>query len=505
MTREQVVVVGAGMVGHRFVDELVRRDRAGRFDSRLVGAEDDAPYNRILLSDVLAGRCDLAALALPEPDERVAFERGTRAVGVNRGAGTVELSHGDSVRFDHLVLATGARAFVPPLSGLADGLPRHAHVLRTIDDCRDLAARALNARHAVVLGGGPLGLEAACGLVRRGVGVTLVHGADRLAQTHLDPAPAGVLAATLGDLGIDVRTGASLDEVVAEAGVLHSVRLTDGTTLPTDLLLVSTGVRPRTELARTSGLTVGNGIVVGADLHSPDDPRVSAIGDCAEPPEGGTGLVGPGWEQATRLAALLTGTLAPAPSPAGSPPVRLKAAGADLVTMGARASEADPRTDRVVTVGDPVGRRHLEITVRAGRLVGVTCVGAPELAASLTVAYDRGTPLPTDPLALLLPERAEEDGSPALMPGATAVCRCNGVAKRDIVGAWEEGARSVPEVAAATRATTGCGGCRSVVCGLVDWLRDSDPDTTSQPQRSPGEETVAGTQHEVARDEISAS
>jgi assimilatory nitrate reductase electron transfer subunit len=504
MTREQVVVVGAGMVGHRFVDELVRRDGAGRFDIHLVGAEDYAPYNRILLSDVLAGRCDLAALTLPEPDDRVAFERGTRAVGIDRDAGTVALSHGGTVRFDHLVLATGARAFVPPLPGLADGLPRHAHVLRTLDDCRDLAARAINAQHAVVLGGGVLGLEAACGLVRRGVRVTLVHVAGHLAQTQLDATPAAVLAATLGDLGVDVRTSASLDEVLTEDGALHSVRLDDGLTLPTDLLLVSTGVRPRTELARAAGLSVRAGVVVGADLRSPDDARVSAIGDCAEPPEGGTGLVGPGWEQATRLAARLTGTPAPTPAAAGSPPVRLKAAGVDLVTMGTRASEADPCRDRVVTVSDPVGRRHLEVTVRAGRLTGVTCVGAPELGASLSVAYDRGTPLPSDPLALLLPERAEEDGSAALMPAGTPVCRCNGVAKRDIVEAWEQGARTVPEVATSTRATTGCGGCRSVVCGLVDWLRASDPDTTSQPGTSPGEKTVSGAQHDPARDEISA-
>jgi assimilatory nitrate reductase electron transfer subunit len=314
-----------------------------------------------------------------------------------------------------------------------------------------------------------------------------------------------VLAATLADLGVDVRTGASLAEVVVEDGVLHSVRLDDGLTLPTDLLLVSTGVRPRTELARAAGLPVGQGIRVGHDQRSPDDGRVFAIGDCAEPPDGCTGLVGPGWEQATRLAAALTGTPGPAPAPAGSPPVRLKAAGVDLVTMGLRGSAAEPGRDRVVTVSDPVGRRHLEVVVRGGRLAGVTCVGAPDLAASLSVAYDRGTPLPSDPLALLLPEQTEEDGSPALMPAGTPVCRCNGVAKRDIVGAWEDGARTVPEVATATRATTGCGGCRSVVCGLVDWLTDSDPDTTSQPGTRAGEKSFSGTQHEAARDEISAS
>ena len=505
MTRtERVVVVGAGMVGHRFTEELARRDPQGRFEIHLVGAEDYAPYNRILLSDVLAARCDLAALTMPEPDpERVSFHRGTAVVGVDRAAGEVELSHGHRLPFDHLVLATGARAFVPPVPGLREGLPRHTHVLRTLDDCRDIAARALNARHAIVLGGGLLGLEAACGLVRRGVLVTLLDVDDHLAKTQLDAVPAAVLAASLGDLGIDVRVGTSVTEVLAEDGALTAVRLADGTTLPTDLLLVSCGVRARIDLARAADLPCDQGVVVGADLRSPADPRVAAIGDCAQPPEGGTGLLAPGWRQAARLAAALVGQAAPDAAAAGAPPVRLKAAGVDLVTMGMRGSEADPHTDRVVTLSDPGGRRHVELTVRDARLSGVTCLGAPDLAASLTVAFDRSTPLPADPLALLLPERADDEGSPAMMPARTPVCRCNGVTKGDIVAAWDEGAATVPEVAAATRATTGCGGCRDLVCGLVDWLRDSDP--TSQPASGRGEKSVPAAQHEDAHAEISAT
>ena len=161
----------------------------------------------------------------------------------------------------------------------------------------------------------------------------------------------------------------------------------------------------------------------------------------------------------------------------------------------------------MVTVSDPVGRRHVQVCVGGDRLTALTCVGAPDLGASLAVAYDRGTPVPRDPLALLLPERAEEDGSPALMPGTTPVCRCNGVSKKDVVAAWEDGAATVQEVAAATRATTGCGGCRSVVCGLVDWLNASDPPVaeSSQPAPDGREAHVAGTQHDTARDEISTS
>lgn len=512
--RERVVVVGAGMVGHRFVDELVRRDRAGRFEIVLVGEEDYAPYNRILLSDVLAGRCDLAALALPEPDpSRVDFRVGTPVLAVDRASGSLTLARGGPLSYDHLVLATGAEAFVPPVPGMTGGpagLPRGGHVLRTLDDCRDLAARSINSRRAVVLGGGLLGLEAACGLVRRGVQVTVLHVAGHLMETQLDPAPAGVLAAALDDLGITVRTDAAVVEVVTDdGGGLSALRLAGGELVAADLLLVSCGVRARTALARAAGLPCERGVLVGADLRSQEDAAVAAIGDCAQPPEGGTGLVGPGWDQAARLAADLTGTPAP-PPPAGTAPVRLKAAGVDLVTMGTSAASADPARDRVVTVSDPSARRFVELTVRGSRITGITCVGAPDLASGLTVAYDRNTPVPADPLSLLLPDRDDHDGSPALMPAAANVCRCNGVTKGDVVHAWEDGASTVQEVAAATRATTGCGGCRGVVCGLVDWLRTVDGASTgsttqiSQAPSRPGEESVAAAQHVDLRDEISA-
>jgi assimilatory nitrate reductase electron transfer subunit len=502
---EKVVVIGAGMVGHRFVEALVRADRDQRFSVELVGEEEYEPYNRILLSDVLAGRADLKAISLPLPDAgRVQFWRGVAASAVDREAGVVHLSDGTSRPYDRLVLATGARAFVPPLPGL-DAQPRHVHVLRTLDDCRNIAARAINAKHAVVLGGGVLGLEAACGLRRRGVPVTVVDLDDHVMATQLDAPVARVLAAQLGDLGVDVVTGTSVAEVISAYDELVAVRLTDGRLLSTDLMLVSCGVRANADLARDAGLEVDRGIVVDRALTSAD-PRVHAIGDCAQAPGSTPGLLAPGWRQAERLAAQLVrpGAAPSADAPAGTEadpgeePVRLKAAGVDLVTMGVRASAARD-TDRVVTLSDAGGRRHVDLVVRRDEhgqdaLVGVTCLGAGDVSASLSVAFDRGTPLPVDPLALLVADggRTEESASPVRMPGATTVCRCNGVSKKDIVAAWESGAGSVDAVAAATRATTGCGGCKEVVCGLVDWLNasDSGPLTESSSPAGGGRSTA---------------
>lgn len=484
--QERVVVVGAGMVGHRFVEELVRTGREGRFSVELVGEEEYDPYNRILLSDVLAGRSDLRAISLPLPDARVQFWRGVAVTAIDRGARQVHLSDGSSRSYDRLVLATGARAFVPPLPGL-EVQPRHVHTLRTLDDCRNIAARAMNARHAVVLGGGVLGLEAACGLRRRGVPVTVVDLDDHLMSAQLDAPVARVLASAIADLGVDAVTGTSVAEVLSAGGALVAVRLTDGRVLPADLLLVSCGVRADTALAAGAGLGVDRGVLVDETLTT-TDPRVHAIGDCAQSADGVPGLLAPGWRQAERLARTLarsggSGAVdAPPPRPPeAAEPVRLKAAGVDLVTMGVRPSAARD-DDRVVSLADPHARRHVDLVVRrdeAGedRLVGVTCLGAADVSASLSLAFDRRTPLPVDPLALLVPDGGRaESTSPVRMPGSTTVCRCNGVSKKDVVMAWESGADSVAAVAAATRATTGCGGCRDLVCGLVDWLEASDGD-----------------------------
>jgi assimilatory nitrate reductase electron transfer subunit len=493
--REQVVVVGAGMVGHRFVEELVARDRGHRFDVHLVGAEEYEPYNRIMLTDVLARRCDVAALTLQRPPERVDVRRGVSARALDRAQRTVHLDDASSLDYDHLVLATGATAFVPPIDGLHSvPPPRHVHVLRTIDDCRDVVARTVNARHAVVLGGGVLGLEAACGLARRGLAVTVVHLDEHLMGEQLDPGSAGVLTDTLEDLGVRVHTSTSVAEVIGAYGELVAVRLTDGSVLSTDLMLVSCGVRPATDLAAAAGLATGRGVTVGEDLASPEDPAVRAIGDCAEPPSGVTGLVAPGWEQAARLARLLVGTPAAAPAQTVEDPlpegVTLKAAGVALVTRGLRSSTARP-DDRVLLLADPRARRHVEVVVRGERLVGFSCLGAPEVSASLSVTFDRRTPLPVDPAWLLLPQTGPQaaggraaEASPTLIPANATICRCNGVTKSDILGAWDDGCHSVDEVAAATRATTGCGGCTETVCGLVDWLTASEGVDESTPQRA---------------------
>jgi assimilatory nitrate reductase electron transfer subunit len=231
---------------------------------------------------------------------------------------------------------------------------------------------------------------------------------------------------------------------------------------------------------------------VGDDLRTTQDPRISAIGDCAETPTGVSGLVAPGWAQARALARSIAQDAELELPPISGSAMRLKAVGMSVVTMGVRSSTAAEH-DRVVTLSDPRERRYVELVARGDTLVGVTCVGAPDLAAHLSTQFDRPGMLPLDPMQLLMGNGsmgAVESVSPTTMPAATTVCRCNGVTKGDLVHAWDGGASTVEALASATLATTGCGGCKKLVCGIVDWLQESDPPEISQAADATRESTV---------------
>ncbi len=501
----RVVVIGAGMVGNRFADELSRLDATAEID--VLGDETYAPYNRVLLTELLAGRTDLSGLMLPVPSG-ARVHTGRPALEIDRVQRVVRTTEGD-VPYDHLVLATGARAMVIPVPGLRDGLPRGVHVLRSLDDARDVKAASLNARHAVVIGGGPLGIEAACGLRHRGVGVTVVDAAPTLLARDLDESVADVVQEASSDLGIDFVGSAQIESVSVRDGHVVGVRLGGGHTIAADLVVLACGTVPDTRLAAEAGLETDRGVIVGHDLRTTLDPSVSAIGDCAQTPAGTSGLVAPGWGQARELArSLVTGDLIEPVEITGSA-MRLKAVGLDVVTMGRRESSSDSH-DRVVALHDRQARRHLEVIVRDDTLMGFTCIGAPDIAAHLSTQFDRPGMIPADPLHLLLGASAGsvvEAPSPTTMPSSTTVCRCNGVSKGALVAAWEAGATGVDELAKATLATTGCGGCTALVGGICDWLRESDPpaETSSQETEASREETVPARQHGTPHREISSS
>ena len=477
----RIVIVGYGMAGSRLAEEIRRRDR-DNVSVTVVGAERHPAYNRILLSSVVGGGMTPEMVRLHDDDWAVRHDidlrLGATATGIDRVARTVALDDGSTVDYDALVLATGSRPWLPPTEGLVvDGRTAPGAVaFRTLDDCEQIVAASRPGAPVAVIGGGLLGLEAARGLASRGNLVTVVHPVGHLMERQLDPGAGAVLAARLATLGIEVRLNVKAARFVPGDGL----KLDDGTHVAADLVVVSAGVIPETDLARAAGLTVERGVVVD-DLLRTGDFRVHAIGDCAQHPGTISGLVQPAWEQAAVLADLLTGAR-PAARYRGTPVVtRLKAKDVDLVALGDVHAEVDTQDAEVLCLSDPVGGRYAKLVVRDDRVAGAILLGAPDAAAAITQLYDRGIPAPSDRLALLLgralPPGASAAHSPADLPAATTVCRCNTVSKSQLVKAWRGGARGVAGLARSTRATTGCGGCRDTVTAIADWLATADEGT----------------------------
>ncbi|GAB7047913.1 FAD-dependent oxidoreductase [Catenuloplanes indicus] len=468
----RVTIVGYGMAGSRLAAEL--RAREADVKVTVLGAEQHRAYNRIMLSNLLAGKVGEADVEITEAaGHGVDVRPGATVTGIDREARTVTTACGEVHPYDHLVLATGGEAIIPDVPGLAgDGvLPGRIAVFRTLDDCRRILAVAETARTAIVLGGGLLGLEAARGLTARGLSVRVVHAVDRLMNRQIDTGASGVLTRTLEGLGISCVMGAETTAVHSDADGVR-LALSDGRELAADLLVLACGVRAETGLARAAGLAVRRGVLVD-DAMRTSDPAISAIGDCAEHDGVTGGLVAPAWEQARVVAARLTGE---DPDAIYRPPAvvtRLKATGIDLAAMGALDGPEE------LTFADPARGTYARLVIDGDRLAGAIMLGDNPAIGTVIQLFDRGTPVPSDRRALLLgralgaaPVTVAE--SPALMPDAATVCQCNNVSKGALVRCWRSGARSVGDVVAATRATTGCGTCRDAVCGIVDWLSAVD-------------------------------
>jgi assimilatory nitrate reductase electron transfer subunit len=503
---QRIVVVGNGMAGSRFVTEVRARDP--RASVTVFGQEARQPYNRVLLSSVLAGTAQPHQIGLVDPawyaEHAIDARLGVAVTKIDRAAKVVVAADGTVAPYDTLVLAMGSAPVVPPIPGLEGGLPRGAVAFRTLDDCADILETADTARHAVVIGGGLLGIEAARGLAGRGLSVTVLHLAGHLMERQLDAEAGRVLARTLAGLGIRVRLTANVAAVRTRrdpdgervVGVeltrerivpqrpapqpAHESALEEPATelLPADLVVLACGVRPAVGLARAAGLAVDRGIVVDEALRSITDPAIRAIGECAQYGDVVYGLVAPAWEQATVLADLLSGSR-PAARYTGSRQItRLKAASVELATMGETHHGSYDEGVEVVQFADAARGTYKKVVIREDRVIGAILLGETSTAGTLTQLYDRAAPLPSDRLALLFHglSAAPMADSPVRMPDAAEVCNCNSVTKGQIRACWEDGARTVAEVTDRTRATTGCGTCTEAVEGIVRWLADQAPE-----------------------------
>jgi assimilatory nitrate reductase electron transfer subunit len=507
---EQIVIVGFGPVAARLVDDLLPAVRTGLVTLAVVGEEAEAAYNRVLVADLGVGRTTAGALALSDAaalaGDGVDLRLGVRVRRVDRARQQVILSDGGSVHYDRLVFATGSRPVIPNLTGINPDptnpvLPAGVTALRDLRDA-DVLRRAVDGgKRVVVLGGGVLGLETALAAAEEGATVTVVHNGPHPLGRNIDRGGGAILAASLRRCGVRMAGNARSTGVEHNAadGGFSALLLDDGSAIDGDLLVLSCGVRPRTELAEGCGLSTSAGILVDHKLRAHHEPHIFAIGDCAElrcpDPDcaacrnarGPSGLVGPGWRQAEWLAEYLTlladgGDAAFLPAlPAEQPGVIvLKARGMNMAVAG--DNSAEPWDEEALAAGavngrarlqvaqwaDPEHGRYVKMTTRGGVLEGLVAVGMPRTAAELVGLFERGGELPADRSLLLRLDGPDQPAASGPADPAGTVCRCAGVSGAVIQGAVQEGCSTVPEVSRATRAGTGCGGCHEDIRELIE-------------------------------------
>jgi nitrite reductase (NADH) large subunit len=369
-SRERLVVVGNGMAAMRTVEALLAR-APKRYDVTVIGAEPHPNYNRILLSAVLAGDKTIDEIVIHPhawyAEHSVRLLTGRPVTAMDRTTKTVSLAGGTAFPYDTLLLATGSKPLVPPISGL--DLPG-VGVFRDISDAEAMIAASKRHHRAIVIGGGLLGLEAAWGLRRRGMAVTVVHLMPTLMERQLDMTAGEMLRSDLQARGIGFFTNSQTEAILGRERV-EGVRLADGRQIAGDLAVIAIGIRPNVDLAAAAGLDVNRGILVGDDMRT-SDPQIYAVGECVEHNGRVFGLVAPIWEQAQVCGARLAGDRGAVYLP--SPVVTsLKITGVNVFSAGALAAEDD--ADEELALHDPRRAIRKKLVLREGRLVGCVLYG----------------------------------------------------------------------------------------------------------------------------------
>ncbi len=476
-TPTRVIVVGNGMVGHHFVEQLIEQSGTEQFEISVFGEEIHRAYDRVHLSEYFADK-DAEDLALCEPDfyskNQVSFYAGEQISEINRSEKVVTTAKGERYGYDKLILATGSYPFVPPIPGF----DREAClVYRTLEDLDQIRDFSNGSKTGVVIGGGLLGLEAANALKQLGLDTHVVEFAPRLMPVQLDDEAGATLKQRIEDLGVQVHTCMQTQEIVDGNNSRHRMNFAEGThlegdCLETDVIVFSAGIRPQDALARSSELELGErgGIVVDSQCLT-SDKDIYAIGECALWNGQIFGLVAPGYQMAkVAVSHLLEGDASSESFTGADMSTKLKLLGVDVGSIG--DAHAHTPGAKVYRYLDEPAQTYRKIVVSEDgkNLLGAVLVGDNSRYDSLLQYALNGIELPAEPAGLILPEGS--GSAPALgvdaLPDTASICSCLNVSKGQIVEAVASGCTSVAEVKDVTKAASGCGGCAALVKDVVN-------------------------------------
>ncbi|MCZ8292469.1 MAG: nitrite reductase large subunit NirB [Hylemonella sp.] len=510
MKKLKLVMIGNGMAGVRSLEELLKI-APELYEITVFGAEPHPNYNRILLSPVLAGEQKLEDIVLNDwawyQDNHITLHAGWTVTEVDRIKRVVHAKNAKgetiSAEYDRLILATGSNPFILPVPGKE---LKGVLAYRDIADTEAMIEAAAKYKHAVVIGGGLLGLEAANGLMKRGMTVSVVHVMPWLMERQLDDVAGKMLQKSLEDRGMSFLIGAQTEALVGGAdGRVKSVKFKDGTEVPADLVVMAVGIRPNTALAESMKLHVNRGIVVSDTLQTTTDARIYAVGECAAHRGIAYGLVAPLFEQGKVLANHLaqfgigryTGSLTS---------TKLKVTGIDLFSAG--DFMGGENTEEIV-MSDPAGGVYKKLVIRDDKLVGACLYGDTVDGSWYFKLLRDGRSVGDIRDRLMFGESNigdaghEGHSKAASMADSDEVCGCNGVTKGTICKAIKEkGLFTLDEVRKHTKASASCGSCTGLVEQILMFTAGGDYSATPKTKAMCGC-TEHG--HQAVREAIVAS
>ncbi len=464
--KEKLVLIGNGMAGMRTIEELLAID-TDLYDITVFGDEPYGNYNRILLSPVLAGEKTIDEILLNDEqwyqDNHITLHKGQAIRKINRSQRKLSTAKGQEFDYDRLLIATGSKPFMIPIPGKdLEGVIG----FRDIADVNTMLSASEQYKKAIVIGGGLLGLEAANGLLQRGMDVTVVHLMDYLMERQLDQAAAQMLLQSLQQKGLNFLLKTSTEAILGnEQGQVQGIRFSGGDELEADLVVMAVGIRPNIELAQQAGIYCEKGVVVNDTLQT-YDPRIYAVGECVQHRGQVYGLVAPLFEQA-KVCANHLAQIGFARYQGSMLSTKLKVTGIDLFSAGDFHGDEDTET---ILFQDPAGGIYKKIVVKDNQIKGAVLYGDTIDGAWYFQLMRENANIQDIRQSLLFGQSHLGDSGhgdenrAAKLPDSAEICGCNGVCKGDIIQAiTNKGLFTLEDVRAHTKASSSCGSCTGLV------------------------------------------